>query len=139
LNVSLAGAGLAAGAYDGYLLIQGVQTTVVTRVGYWFGVPANAVQNISLLDANSLNGGGSPLTQSTFVVRLTDQAGIPVAADAPSVTAVAARSRVLNITPVGDIPGTYSVQVLLGRVRNIQDEFDVTSGSTMIPVYIPVF
>jgi minor extracellular serine protease Vpr len=139
LNVSLAGAGFAAGAYDGYLLIQGTQTTVATRAGYWFGVPGSTVQSISVLNGNELNEGGSTGGQSVICVRLTDQAGIPVGASAPTVTAVAARARVVKVTPLGDIPGTFAIQVVLGRVSNIYDEFDVTAGGVMIPVYVPVF
>lgn len=140
LNVSLAGAGLPAGSYDGYLLIQGTQTTVVTRVGYWFGVPGTATQTISVLNSNGLNASGfTPGEQATILVRLLDQSGIPLAADAPTVTALAARARVLKVAPYGDIPGTYSIQVALGRVSYTYDEFDVTSGGVTVPVYVPVY
>jgi hypothetical protein len=40
---------------------------------------------------------------------------------------------------MGDIPGTYSIQVILGRVSRTYDEFDVTAGGTTTPVYVPVF
>ncbi len=42
----------------------------------------------------------------------------------PVVPAVAARSQVLNVSPVGDIPGTYEIDVQLGRTSFTYDEFD---------------
>jgi hypothetical protein len=140
INVTLNGSGLAAAAYDGYLAITGTQTSVTTRIGYWFGVPGSSVQNISILNKNQLDGGGSPgESDLSILVRYTDAAGLPVAAAAPSVTAQAARSRILRIVPVGDIPGTYEIDIQLGRVSYTYDEFDVSIGSVMVPVYVPVY
>jgi hypothetical protein len=60
INVTMSGTGIATG-YDGYLSITGAQTNVATRIGYWFGVPGSAAQNITVLNQNELNGGGAPL------------------------------------------------------------------------------
>jgi hypothetical protein len=140
VNVTLAGSGLAAGAYDGYLSITGAQTPVATRVGYWFGAPGTSIQNISVLNQNQLSGGGSPLESDMYIqVRYTDQAGLPIAGDPPSVTALAPRSKVLRITSIGDIPGTYEIDIQLGRTSYTYDEFDITAGSVMLPVFIPVY
>ncbi|MBV8841419.1 MAG: S8 family serine peptidase [Bryobacterales bacterium] len=140
ITVTLSGSGLTAGAYDGYLSITGTQTQVATRIGYWFGIPGSAVQNISVLNQNQLNGGGSPLEGDLYIyVRYTDQAGLPIAGDPPSVSALAPRSKVLRIVPIGDIPGTYEVDIQLGRTSNTYDEFDIAAGSAMTPVYIPVY
>jgi subtilisin family serine protease len=140
INVTLNGSGLAAGPYDGYLAITGTQTSVTTRIGYWFGAPGSTVQNISVLNQNQLDGGGSPgESDLSILIRYTDVAGLPIAAAAPTVTAQAARSKVLRILPAGDIPGTYEIDIQLGRVSGTYDEFDVTIGSLTLPVYVPVY
>ena len=138
VNVALSGTNLQTGAYDGYLTITGTQTQVATRIGYWFGVPGTTVQGISVLNQNQLNAGGSPADTVQILIRYTDQIGLPVAGALPAVTAVAARSSVKNVAAVGDIPGTFEIDVQLGRVRGIADEFDVTVGSLMIPVFVSV-
>jgi minor extracellular serine protease Vpr len=146
INVRMSGTGLAAGAYDGYLVITGSQTSIATRVPYWFAVSGSSIANISVLNQNQLNGGGSPLESDLSIfVRYTDQAGVPIAGDPPSVSAQAARSRVMRVTSVGDIPGTYQIDVQLGRASGISgtncygDEFDISAGSVTIPACIPVY
>jgi hypothetical protein len=137
VNVTLAGSGLATGVYDGYLTIAGTQTNISTRIGYWFGVPGSAVQNVSVLNQNQLNGGGFPLeTDLSIFTRYSDQIGMPIAGPAPSVTAVSARAKVLNIAPAGDIPGTYKIDIQLGRVSGTYDEFDLAVGSVTAPLYV---
>jgi hypothetical protein len=140
INVTLSGSGLAAGAYDGYLAITGSQTTITTRIGYWFAVPGSAITNISVLNQNDLAGGGSAgESDLSILVRYTDQAGLPIVGDPPSVSALAARSRVIKIGPTGDIPGTYKIDIQLGRVTYTYDEFDVTAGGVTVQVYVPVY
>jgi subtilisin family serine protease len=137
VTVTLSGSGLAAGAYDGYLAITGTKTSVTTRVGYWFGVPGSTVQNISVLNQNQLDGGGmAGESDLSILIRYTDAASLPIAAAAPSVTAKAARSKVLQIVPAGDIPGTYEIDIQLGRVSNTYNEFDISLGAVTVPVYV---
>ena len=140
INVAMSGSGLAASVYDGYLSITGTQTNVATRIGYWFGVPGSAVQNVTVLNQNELNGGGVPLESGlSILIRYTDQIGMPIAGPAPTVTALAARSKVVKVAPLGDIPGTYEVDIQLGRVSFTYDEFDIAVGSVTASVYVPVF
>jgi hypothetical protein len=140
INVTMSASGLATGVYDGYLSITGTQTNIATRIGYWFGVPGSSVQNFTILNQNELNGGGSPLESDlSILVRYTDQIGMPIAGPAPAVTAVAARSKVLKVAAAGDIPGTYEIDIQLGRVAETYDEFDIAVGSVTTSVYIPVF
>jgi hypothetical protein len=140
INVTLTGSGLASGAYDGYLAITGTKTSVTTRIAYWFGVPGSSVQNISILNQNQLNGGGmAGESDLSILIRYTDAGGLPIAAAAPSVAAKAARSKVLQVIPAGDIPGTYEIDIQLGRASGTYDEFDITAGSVTVPVSVYVY
>ncbi len=136
INVTMAGSNLAAGAYDGYLVITGTQTPVATRVAYWFGVPGAKVNSISVLNQNSLGAGAPARGNATILIRYNDQTGLPIGGSAPSVTAVAPLSRVQRVYAVGDIPGTYAIDVQLGRTRNTVDEFDISVGDVTVPVGI---
>ena len=146
ISVRMSGSGLAAGAYDGFLVINGSQTAIATRIPYWFAVPGSSVSNISVLNQNQLAGGGSPMEADlSILVRYTDQAGLPIAGDPPTVNAQAARSRVIKVAAVGDIPGTYQIDVQLGRAKGVSgtdcygDEFDISAGNVSIPACIPVY
>jgi hypothetical protein len=141
INVTMTGSGLTPGSYDGYLSVTGSQSPVSTRVAYWFGVPGNTVQNMSILNQNELDGvAGTPGESDLFIyVRYTDAAGLPVAGDPPTVVAQAPRSRVTKIAPAGDIPGTYEIDIQLGRTSYTYDEFDISAGSVNVPVFIAVY
>jgi len=76
--------------------------------------------------ANShVTAGGAPLTTTTIVVRYTDERGLPV--DGPPIDP---SSQVLQIEAVGDIPGTYALDVKLGRTAKTADRFDILAGVT---------
>lgn len=139
INVSMVGSALPAGAYDGHVAVTGTQSPIATRVAYWYGSGSGQVQNISVLNQNQLNSGGSPLSTATILIRCTDKIGIPTAGATPTVTALAARARVLKVYTIGDIPGTYGIDVQLGRSANTADEFDVTVGDLTAQVFVGVF
>jgi len=139
IHVALSASGLAAGVYDGYLSITGAQTNTATRIPYWFGVPGSSVENITVLNQNQLNAGGAPLESDlSILIRYTDRIGMPVAGPPPAVTALAARSKVLSVAPAGDIPGTYQIDIQLGRVPETFDEFDIAVQSVARAVFVPV-
>ena len=112
VNVSLSGSGLNPGEYDGFLAVTGTQTSVTTRVPYWFGVPGTAVANIAALlyDPGPYSAGDS----TTIYIRSTDLIGMPFDAGTPTVTATGVRVG-LSVKPIGDIPGTYEIDVRVGR------------------------
>lgn len=140
VHVQLAGTGLSSGEYDGFLAVTGTQTSVVTRVPYWFGVPGNAVSNISPLLYEPYSD-GSPYNvgdMATIIIRTTDLIGMPFDAGAPKASSTGVRG-LATVSPTGNIPGTYEVDVRVGRPdANGLNVITLTSGSvsTELPLVV---
>jgi subtilisin family serine protease len=143
INVTMASNNLQPGWYhDGNVVITGTQTPVATNLAYWFGVPGTDIYTINLLNQNQLNGGAAPRQTVAILVRYTDVIGMPITGPAPTVTVPGTSGRVLNITPSGDIPGTWEIDVKLDNgFAQGGDEFDITVGNLQAPlaVFIPIF
>jgi minor extracellular serine protease Vpr len=131
VNVSLTGTGLAAGEYDGFLAVTGTQTSVTTRVPYWFGVPGTAVQYVSLLSCDSFGPSGSGYNvgdSASILIRSTDLIGMPFDAGTPTVTNSGVRG-LTSVAPIGNIPGTYQITVRVGRAdSNGLNVITITAG-----------
>lgn len=141
INVSLSGSNLSAGTLDdGYVVITGTKSPTATRLAYWFGVPGTTVRRISVLNQNELNGGAPARSQLSILVRYTDAIGLPINGPAPTVTTPGTRARVLKISPLGDIPGSFQIDVQLDSGLALgYDEFDITvSGLPPLKVFIPI-
>jgi minor extracellular serine protease Vpr len=112
VSVHLAGSGLGSGEYDGFLAVTGTQSSVATRVPYWFGVPGTAVKYIGTLlyDPGPYSFGDT----ATIIIRSTDQIGMPLDAGVPTATLTGVRGLV-TVAADGDIPGTYELTVRVGR------------------------
>ncbi len=130
LNFTLSDGGLPTGEYHGFVTITGSNTaTPVTRIPYWYGVPGTAVKYISLLTPDDPLG-ASTGDQVSFLVRYVDQVGLPVAGDAPTVTFTGARTRLQQVTALDGIPGTFEIDVQIGRADpNGLNVFTITAGS----------
>ncbi|HWZ31004.1 MAG TPA: S8 family serine peptidase [Bryobacteraceae bacterium] len=131
VNVALNTGSLAPGQYHGFLLITGSQTSVVTRIPYWFGVSGNAVQQIELLLFPQVSSTGFA---ETIYFRAADVAGVPFEpAGNPTVTTTNARARVVDVQAVGDIPGTFATDIVVGRPdANGVNTFTITVDGTNI-------
>jgi len=143
IHVSMAGSNLQPGTLnDGYVVVTGTQTSAATSVAYWFGVPGTSVQSISLLDQNYINGGFGSREEVPLYVRYVDAIGLPIAGAAPTVanTAGGGTARVLDVIPLGDVPGTFEIDVRTdnGAALDGYDEFTVSIGSVSLVVYIPI-
>jgi subtilisin family serine protease len=129
LTVRMTGSSLAPGEYHGFLEISGTKGSISTRVPYWLGVPGSAVKFIALqedIDFSSASLGDS----MTILFRTTDLIGMPIApGDTPQITTTALRARVGDVTATGTIPGTYSVDVRMGRAdADGTNVFTITAG-----------
>ena len=103
------------------------QTSVATRVPYWFGVPGNAVAGISTLLYDS--GPYSTGDATSLMIRTTDVIGMPFDAGAPQVSITGVRASA-GIASAGDIPGTSQISIRIGRAdMNGLNVVTVTSGS----------
>ena len=113
VNVSLNTTGLPPGTYHGFIVITGTQTQISTRIPYWYGVLGSTVQNINILNSPLFDTAGDT-TQIIF--RSADAANMPLdPQNNPTVTTSNARARVIDVVPVGDIPGTFLADIVIGR------------------------
>ena len=128
VSVQMNGSNVAPGQYHGFLTVTGTKGSAATRVAYWLGVPDTTIVNIGILDAPYSS---SPGSTETITFRCLDMIGTPLvpAAD-PVVTTQSPRAQVLEVRPEGDIPGTFSVDVQLGRAdANGQNVFTISAGN----------
>jgi subtilisin family serine protease len=137
INITLNGNSLAAGVYDGLLLIKSSVTGVETHVPWWAGVAGTSAQNIAVLYSDGSDAAGAE-AQGAILFNVTDIAGLPYTAVAPAVTATSGGGSVVNVTPVDTVnaPGVYSVDVNIGPGSGTVNVFQITAGSASITVGI---
>jgi minor extracellular serine protease Vpr len=110
LPVSFSADGLAPGAYEGFIQIQGSRSNITTRVPYWYGVAPGLPRHITVLqDGGPTTAGAS----NALLFRVTDDAGLPVLDKAPDVSAVSGGGEVLAVGPLF-VPFAYGLTFRLG-------------------------
>lgn len=127
----------AAGAYDGYINIQGSLSSVITHVPYWYGAVSSEPAYITVL--YSVGGGGAQAIGSSLrqavIFRVTDAAGIPVAA-APTVTAMSSGAQATAPAAMDPyFPGAYSFDVSLSTQPG-NNVFQIQAGALTATVTI---
>lgn len=132
IAVELAGTSLDAGAYQGYLQVQGAQNPVIAMVPYWYGVPSASPVNMTVLEAPP---NGPPGSRQTLVVRPTDSQGLATG-DTPTITVTSGGGRLLLVQSLdGDFPGVYGIVVRLGPTAGA-NVFHVVSGDAAKDIVI---
>jgi minor extracellular serine protease Vpr len=130
--VTLDASGLTPGEYSGYLLVSG--TAGAGRIPYWFAVPGSEPAGISILYQDFFDSPRSSSSQAV-VFRVTDSAGLPYTGSLRPQYAVSGAGSVRRLYGVGDIPGTYAVDIRTGTTSM---ELSFTIGDVSESVTIPV-
>jgi len=113
IPVRFAAAGLSPGIYDGFIQIQGTQSSVTTRVPYWHGVASGHAARVTLL--NTSNGGRAGATiPNAMYFRVTDENGLPVVDARPNVLTVSGGGSVSGLYQITGAPYTFDTYVRLG-------------------------
>jgi minor extracellular serine protease Vpr len=106
--------GLAAGQYQGFLVIRGTQSDVPARVPYWYAVASNVAAYLTILDSEESGTAGRTIA-SAIEFRVTDAAGIPLTNIQPTVTVVSGGGSVVRVVSQDEmVPGVWAVTVTLG-------------------------
>jgi len=127
ISVTFTGSNLAAGAYEGVVLVAGANGTVESRVPYWYGVKSDTPFAITDLDSKTSENRGSRQTDA-ILFRVTDAAGLPITNVTPVVTVTAGGGTVTSLRSYdSDSPGLFSISVLLGTVAGT-NTFHVQAG-----------
>ena len=132
--VSLDAAGLPPGEYSGLLVVSGTASGTVSNVPYWFAVPGSDPAGISILYQDFFDYARSSSVQAV-VFRVVDAAGLPYTGSLQPQWAVAGSGTVRNMYSVGDIPGTYAVDIRTGTASMA---LSLTIGPVTESVFIPV-
>jgi minor extracellular serine protease Vpr len=135
VTVSLNGAGLATGEYQGYIQIAAASGTAA-RVPYWFAVPGVDPANILILYQDQSEPQNQTVS-SAVIFRVLDQTGLPYNGPAtPTASVAAGPGAVRPPYRLGTIPGTYAVDVVSGT-GSMQLAITIAglTSSVVIPVY----
>lgn len=112
ITVELAGSGVTPGAYQGFVLIQGSQASVATRVPYWYATPTGTPAYFQAYYPTDSVSAGS---QQFIYFRFLDPNGIPVSGT-PTITASGVGCTVGNtVSDDFDAPGLSQTTVRVGR------------------------
>ena len=130
--VTLDASGLTPGEYSGYLLVSG--TASAARIPYWFAIPGAEPAGISILYQDFFDSPRSSSSQAV-VFRVTDAAGLPYTGSLRPQYALSGAGSVRRLYGVGDIPGTYAVDI---RTGTSSMELSFTIGEVSESVTIPV-
>jgi len=129
---------LPSGQYHGFVLINGTHGQTTMRIPYWYGVLGSTPQSFVDLYDPGVDPSGCT---DAIDFRLLDAVGLPLEpSGTPSITTSDARAVVGAITPLGDIAGTFQVQITTGRAdANGYNIFNIGVGNTTVgSVYIEI-
>lgn len=132
VNVS----GLAPGEYQGYLQVSGTASATYATIPYWFAVPGSDPQGIAILYSDFSDPARTLSTQA-IIFRITDVAGLPYTGSLKPTAAISAGGGSLrNLYSIGDIPGTYAIDLRTGTSTM---EIDLSVGGVTQAVLIGIF
>lgn len=128
---------LAPGAYQGYLTVTGTTNPATATIPYWFAVPGGDPTGIAILYSDQSDSPRST-SRAAVVFRITDVAGLPYGGSVtPAVVVSAGYAGLIRaLYAVGDIPGTYAIDV---RTGSTSIQLEITAGAATATVFIPVY
>jgi subtilisin family serine protease len=114
LPVSLAAETLPPGEYEGFISIQGTNSSIISRIPYWYGVSGGLPANITVLYSAPNATAGSRVTDAV-IFRVTDSAGLPIPNLTPLVTVISGDAVVTAVRSRDSIiPNTFGISARLG-------------------------
>jgi len=126
--LTFSASGLAAGAYQGFLVIQATNSGTVVRIPYWYGVASSTPAHITILSVPS-----TPPTSSTVAnvwFRVTDASGIISANIIPTVSVTSGGGAVKAVDSIdSSYPGVWNADLLMGPTPAADNVFLITAGS----------
>jgi len=138
LFVTLKGDGMSAGQYEGFVTVQGTQSSTVSHVPYWYAVASTEPAHITVLENAGNNGTpsrGASLSQAV-VFRITDASGLPLTGVVPVVKALTTGTRVTGISSLDSyVPGAYSMSARLSTTPGA-NTFQIEAGQVTLQVSI---
>jgi len=136
ISATVNASGLAPGEYQGYLQVSGTTSSTLATIPYWFAVPGSDPEGIAILYQDFYDQAGLLATEA-IIIRITDVAGLPYTGPViPSASISQGGGSVRSLYRIGDIPGTYAIDI---RAGSSTMEIDIAAGGVTQAVYIGVF
>ena len=137
IPVTFAGSGLSPGEYEGFLTVQGAQSSTGAAIPYWYGVPSGVPAHVTVLYNAS---GGGPVAVNTriaeaVVFRVSDASGLPVSGALPEATSVSGGGAVTGIGRYGPVPDAFVLGVRTGTSPGA-NVFQIQAGALAVQVTI---
>ena len=124
---------LTSGEYQGYVVVRGTQTDLITRVPYWFAVPGAPKYIPLLLTPTTSRRAGST---DTFYFQVLDANGIGLPDSQPEVTTDTTGASVRSVVPDEvEVPGGFEVSVRYSRTPGVNN-FTVKAGDITATVSV---
>jgi hypothetical protein len=128
LSLKFNASGLTAGAYEGFIVIQGSKSSVSTRIPYWYGVASSTPAHITVLSVTASAGAGAVVSDA-FLFRVTDAPGIILGNITPQVTVTSGGGSVVAVrSQDSSYPGVWTVQVRMGPTAGGSNVFQIAAG-----------
>jgi subtilisin family serine protease len=126
--LSFSPSGLAAGEYEGFIVIQATSSGSVARIPYWYGVASSTPAHITVLFTASVPPPGA-ITDNAILFRVTDASGIVVAGITPTVTVSSGGGSVSAVNSLDTYyPGVWGVNLRVGSAPGASNVFQIAAG-----------
>ena len=128
---------VAAGAYEGYIEIQGAKASVPTRVPYWYAAPSGEPAHVTILDsaANSGPWAAGARISNAVLFRITDSSGLAVTNVLPQISVLSGGGRVTGLSAESSVPNSFTFSVRLGTAPG-SNVFQIQAGPVQATVTI---
>lgn len=122
--------GLAAGEYEGFIVLQGTNSGIETRVPYWYGVASSTPAHLTVLATTDTHPGAGTHVTDALQLRITDASGIVVNGVRPTVTVTRGGASISQVRSEDIIfPGVWGVDVRMGPAAGASNTFHIVVGS----------
>ena len=129
LPLSFQTSGLGPGEYEGFIVIQGTNSGITTRIPYWYGVASSTPAHITVLYTPSTPPAAGAVVADAILFRITDASGIIVSPIAPTVTVSSGGGSVLAVESVdSSYPGVWTVNLRMGPTSAASNVFTIAAG-----------
>ncbi|MBI4457216.1 MAG: S8 family serine peptidase [Acidobacteria bacterium] len=141
VTVRFSASSLNPGEYQGFLQIRAGQTEAQARIPYWYAVPSDVPDFLTILSANESATAGI-VSRGAIIFRVTDSSGVALLNVEPLVTTISGDGAVIDVVALdSDIPGAWGVNLRLApgnnifriQVGDLQREVSIHGESTATP------
>jgi minor extracellular serine protease Vpr len=135
LTLSWTAYALAAGPYQGALVISSATNGVQARVPYWYASTTNTPAKITVLSSTT-SGRRGGVVYDVALFRVTDASGLALTDIAPTVTVTSGGGKVGPVNSYdSEVPGVFGIDVQLGLAAGT-NVFRIQAGDAFVDLSV---